>query len=82
MNTERERAGVYIEPPPPGSSVYDMDRYSAGHLKRNVNPTIKSLIYNLSYLQSMLGNGGINLVVVPNTCLIVLRPILSDGTHT
>lgn len=48
---------AYIQTLPQCSSVYYMGRYSVGNQNRNINirPTTEPLIYNLSCLQSILG---------------------------
>lgn len=74
--TQRGWAGAYIELSPPCSGVFDTEKYSADYQKRNVstNPATKPLIYNLSYLQTMLEQLG-----VTNQCLIWLKAHLRRG---
>lgn len=54
---QRGGTGAYIEPSLLCSSVFGVEKNSADHQKRNINtgPASKSLIYNLSCLQNMLG---------------------------
>lgn len=55
--TWRDGAGVYTEPSPQCSSVFDMEKSSASYQKRKTNPnlTTKLLICNLFYLINIVG---------------------------